>query len=498
MKINHLIFKPILLLFVLFYSLVTDAQPTKKDKGPNAKTDNLKLLNLWGEQSKVVQDLYKASYTFFSSTPDATYADLMFNPQVKKMYGENNVVLLGGPMLGQVSSDRVSVWLRTTKPSKAGIRMIVDGATKTFGPVYSSAGTDLTAIIRISGLKPSTTYKYQVMIDGKEVNTLSDLNFHTPPNGDGSVNGRIAFGSCFHRWGIGNQKQSDMIVSRKPDALILMGDIAVQDRTNKVSMHRADYLLRDFMPAWKKLVASVPVYATWDDHDYFNNDLSGIPKGFTLKDKEKVWDVFRFAWNNPSYGFGDEGKGVFFRTRVGPADIIMVDERYFRQGEKGSFLGKEQMTWLKKQLLDCKGPFIILSCGTMWSDFVSNGKDSWGVNDPQGREDLFNFIEKNKIGGILLTSGDRHGARGFQIKRPSGFSFYEFEAASLGGRSGPPVTNPLWDTQFYGIAAKYAFGEFTFDVNIPDPTVTFRLIGDDGTVIKELKLFRSQLTPKVK
>jgi alkaline phosphatase D len=498
MKINKAKLKSILCLFVLFCSFEADAQTKKKDKGPNSKTDNFKLLNLWGEQPLEIQNLYKASYAFFSSTPGATFADLMMNTKVQDLYKVNNVVLLGGPMLGNISTDRVTVWVRTTKPSKAEIRMIVDGAAKTFGPVYSTKNTDLTAIIPVSGLKPSTNYKYQVVIDGKEVAALGNLNFHTAPKSDSSINGRIAFGSYFHRWGIGNQKQSDMIVSRKPDAMILMGDIAVQDRTNKVSLHRADYLLRDFMPAWKKLVASVPVYATWDDHDYFNNDFSGIPAGFTQKDKEKVWDVFRMAWNNPSYGFGEEGKGVFFRTRVGPADIIMVDNRYFRLGQKGSFLGKEQMEWVKKQLLDCKGPFIILSCGTMWSDFVSNGKDSWGANDPQGREDLFNFIEKNKIGGVLLTSGDRHGARGFRITRPSGFSFYEFEAASLGGRSGPPVTNPLWDTQFYGIAAKYAFGEFTFETNVADPKVTFRLVGDDGSVIKELKLSRSQLTPKTK
>jgi hypothetical protein len=32
MKINKLKFKPILLLFVLFYSLMTDAQPVEKKK----------------------------------------------------------------------------------------------------------------------------------------------------------------------------------------------------------------------------------------------------------------------------------------------------------------------------------------------------------------------------------------------------------------------------------------------------------------------------------
>jgi len=68
----------------------------------------------------------------------------------------------------------------------------------------------------------------------------------------------------------------------------------------------------------------------------------------------------------------------------------------------------------------------------MWSDYVSGGKDSWGTKDPAGRERIFNFIEENNIKGVLLISGDRHGARGFRIPRPSGYEFYEFEPASLG------------------------------------------------------------------
>jgi alkaline phosphatase D len=153
------------------------------------------------------------------------------------------------------------------------------------------------------------------------------------------------------------------------------------------------------------------------------------------------------------------------------------------------------MEWLKEQLLACRGPFIILSCGSMWSDYVSGGKDSWGTCDPEGREQLFSLIEKNHIGGVLLISGDRHGARGFHIPRPSGFEFYEFEAASLGGRSGPPIARPEWETKLYGVAGKYAFGEFSIDTTLPDPEVTFRLIGDDAAVIHELTLKRSQLTP---
>ncbi|MHC4249732.1 MAG: alkaline phosphatase D family protein, partial [Planctomycetota bacterium] len=202
------------------------------------------------------------------------------------------------------------------------------------------------------------------------------------------------------------------------------------------------------------------------------------------------------AWNNPYYGLGDDGGGIFQHTRIGPCDIIMTDNRYFRQNDgKHAFLGARQMEWLLATLRACKGPFIIMSCGTMWSDYVSNGKDSWGRYDPEGREEIFDLIEKNRIAGVLLVSGDRHGARGFRIPRPSGYEFYEFEPASLGGRAGPPPTSSKWDTQLYGFSNKFAFGEFTFDTSRADPTVTFRLIQDSGDTLYETTLGRSQLTP---
>ena len=68
--------------------------------------------------------------------------------------------------------------------------------------------------------------------------------------------------------------------------------------------------------------------------------------------------------------------------------------------------------------------------------------------------------------------------------------------SSLGGRTGPPATNPKWDTQLYGFSGKFAFGEFTFDVSQEDPTVTYRLFEATGRTLYELTLKRSQLTPK--
>jgi len=456
---------------------------------------NLKLLKFWSSPDEKTLKLYRLAYEILAGGKLVSFADLAENKDFQQFCIENNIRHLGGPMLGDISSDSVKVWMRTVRPAEIKVVVEIDGNEKTFGPIKSSAETDMSAIVNVTGLKPMSRYDYKVLVDDQAISTASDAAITTGPVSTIKSKVKIAFGTCSHRWGLGNSKLFELIKRRGPTAMLLYGDIAVQDRDDHLGFHRCDYLLRDFFPAWQNFSASVPVYAVWDDHDYFNDDKAGIPDGYKEKDKHGVWDVFRYAWNNPSYGFGDDKKGVFLRTRIGPCDVILLDGRYFRTGEEGSFLGCEQMEWLKNQLTNCKGPFIILACPTMWTDHVSNGKDSWGRWDPDGREDLFRFIEKNHISGVLLLSGDRHGARGFTIPRESGFKFYEFETACLGARTGPKVTKPEWKNQLYGIAGEYAFGEFTVDGSLADPEVTFRLIREDEKEIYKITLRKSELTP---
>ena len=473
---------------------------------------NSYLWNYWGPQTEVVESLYSAAHRVLEAERFATFVDVANDSEVQRIVKEHGIVHLGGPMLGDVTTDGVKVWLRTVRPADVEVRVTIDGVEKTFGPVATSAETDLTAVVPVTGLKPGTSYRYRALVDGEDVKrvyngTIAGAKFHnevprhatiTTLPADDKAKVRIVFGADQHRRGLENNALSVLMRSREPAAYLTIGDIAVQDRENHFGLHRADYLLRDFQTAWRNLVASIPVYATWDDHDYFNNDLSGVPDGYTKQDHKEVWEVFRRAWNNPSYGFGEDGRGIFLRTRIGPADIIMTDHRYFRTGEENagkpnSFLGEEQMKWLEEQLLDCEGPFVILSNGSMWSDYVSKGKDSWGVWDPEGREKIFSLIEKHKIAGVLLISGDRHGSRVFRIPRDDGFSLYEFQVGSQGAREGHHV---LQETQLLEFSETSAFGEFTFDNTVPDPTVTFRLISDDGSIVNEIRLARSELTPQ--
>jgi len=457
-----------------------------------SKIDGLELLNLWGEQPELVQNLYELIDSIMSADREATYADVSRDETVQRFCKDHNVLHLGGPMLGCITETSAKVWVRTVRPSKVEVRITIDGAETTYGPVLSTEESDLVSIVPAAGLKPGISYPYKVLVDGTPIPVPKHAAITTVPDTNRL---RLAFGTCPHRWGLGNQKQADLIRSRKPSALLMYGDIAAQDKNNHLGKHRSDYQVRDLYPAWQSLSSTIPVYATWDDHDYFNNDKAGIPRWYKNADRLGVRRAFSQAWNNPSCGFNDERGGVFLRTRFGPCDVIMLDNRYFRTGEERGFLGNDQTEWLRRQLLDCKGPFIIISCGTMWTDHIADGKDSWGKYDPQGREQLFRFIEENQIPGVLLLSGDRHGACGFRIPRPSGHRFYEFEAASLGGRGGAAGKASGHPDALYAFKDIYAFGEFTFDATLDDPEVHFRLIHEEGKTLYEHILKRSELTP---
>jgi len=480
----------------------------RMNRGPEDAWGDLATATRLLERAGVSADAkhaYELAYKTLVAKPDASFADLSQNAEFRASHAKLQSLCLGGPMLGNLHAHGASVWVRTVAPTDVSISLMVDGRRRTFGPIRSTVETDLSAVVPIDGLAPSTSYPYQVVVDGLVMPMSEDARLTTAPADSAWTKMRIAFGGDIHRWGFAHKPLFDQIRQRTPTAMILVGDIAVSDRFTHRGLHRADYLLRDTFPAWKLFSALVPVYCTWDDHDYLDNDVGGRPPRVTRQQQIKVWEVFRNSWNNPSYGFSDDRRGLFFRTRIGPADLIMLDNKFFRAeaDEHGpsTLLGTDQMNWLEQQLLACGGPFIILSCGTMWTDHVTDGKDSWGRFAPADRERLFRLIEDNNIGGVLLISGDRHGACGYRIPRPSGFELHEFGVGSLGGIRGnvaPAGRAPNADGNLlYRYGEGYAFGEFEFDTTLDDPTVTFRLIQDDGQVLHQLTRTRGQLTPRV-
>ena len=411
---------------------------------------------------------------------DAAFTDEV----ILKAAEKQNILLMGGPLLGQVKTESISMWLRPANIEILQIKVDSknDDRSLTYTVNVEKPGKEHRIVL--DQLLPGTEYSYSISAKNQ---LLAQGSFTTAPEKTDENEFRLTFGSCFHKIGLHNPNLVQQILGRKPNAMMLLCDLAVDDRENRVNMHRSDYLLRDVSKAWSTLAANLPLYSAWDDHDYFNNDLSGIPKGFTETDRDKVRQVWIENWNNPLL----QKEGIYFNTRIGPVEIMMLDTRSCRdvnrRGEYGSYLGQEQLQWLKETLKKSDAPFKVLSSGTMWSDYVTNGKDSWGTWDTKVRKEIFDFIENEKIHGVLLVSGDRHGARGFTLPQPSGFKFYEFETACLGGVPGPDALAKDTTNQIFGYHGKdfVAFGEFTFETSGDEPVVTFRLIDQFGTVLEK-------------
>jgi len=450
-----------------------------------------KLLDSYVLLPENIRQFYLHARSVFSGNLEADFT----NTEIIEAAWKHNQPLMGGPMLGNLSEDGVILWLRpsTSDPLIIKVTKSDSGDEKSYVMNLIEPGVEQRIIL--DGLSSDTKYKYSVYVKKRRI---AEGGFITAPASGKKDIFRIAFGSCFHKIGLHNPNLINQILKRKPQAMMLLGDIAVDDRETRINMHRSDYLLRDVSKPWRKLSANVPLYTSWDDHDYYNNDLSGIPEGFTVADRAAVRTVWHQNWNNPE----NETPGIYFNTRIGPVELIMLDTRSCRErkrrGQYGSYLGIEQLTWLKETLKNSVAPFKIISSGTMWSDYISNGKDSWGIWDTEAREEFFKFIETENISGVLLISGDRHGARGFTIPRPLGFEFYEFEVASLGGVPGPDAMAKDTVNQLFGYCGTdtIAFGEFTFDTKGDKPLVIFRLIDEFGNILEEYTLSYSQLTPQ--
>jgi alkaline phosphatase D len=499
MKYCFIIFKSfaffkLVFLFTLSFGQLSDTvSPQYKVTLPEAHIGNLdidtRLLDSYEKLPENYRQFYLEARQYFSENEQADFTD----DKIIEAAHNHNITIISGPMLGNLKMKSVTMWLRPSTTAPVKINVLEQNGKEKKQYIRESLTPGKEERIVVDGLTAGTTYKYVVYAGDQK---MSEGKFKTAPLTDQSDTLKITFGSCFHKIGLHNPNLSKQILNRNPHAMLFVGDIAVDDRENRINMHRSDYLLRDIAEPWRKLTSSVPVYATWDDHDYLNNDLSGVPERFTREDKEKLRQVWHQNWNNPE----NNAAGIYFNSRIGPVELIMLDTRSCRmvtkRGNYGSYLGAEQQKWLKNTLKNSTAPFKLISSGTMWSDYVSNGKDSWGTWDTVARNEIFNLIKTEDIPGVLLISGDRHGARGFRIPGVAGYPLYEFEAASLGGVPGPAAMAKNTNNQLFGYhgTEAIAFGEFTFYTKKDQPYVTFRLINQFGRILEEHNLSYDQLT----
>lgn len=253
---------------------------------------------------------------------------------------------------------------------------------------------------------------------------------------------RIAFGSCAHEKK--RQRILDHAVRARPDLFIYLGDNIYGD-TRDMEQLRRKYARLAAKPPFRRLCKAVPILATWDDHDYGENDAG---RHFAMREESR--EMFLDFWKEPLDSDRRRHGGIYHSVLLGPEDqrvqIILLDTRSFRddllrgggpswkndyspnESPDSTFLGAEQWNWLESQL---KVPARIrIVCSSNQFSHSYNGWESWN-NVPQEQAKMLKLIRSTRAEGVVFISGDVHWAELSRLRSDSLYPIYDLTSSGL-------------------------------------------------------------------
>ncbi|MDT8300020.1 MAG: alkaline phosphatase D family protein [Sedimentisphaerales bacterium] len=429
----------------------------------------------------------------FLAGPRDLLKPLNDSAEFKALAQKHNFELLHGPMLGCVTDTSAKFWVRTA--NEVPVQVLIGTPRTAKSPISSAIVTtakekDFTAVLAVRGLKPDTRYPYKLVVDGRI--QPRQWAFRTFPAPGAKSTFWIGFGG-----GAGftpqYERMWDTITSHNLHAFLLLGDNVYIDNPTRQAVQQYCYYRRQSRLEFRDFAASTAIFSIWDDHDFTTNDAGGGPEIMRPYWKLPVWRTFVNNWVNPYYAGGETQPGCWYDFSIGDIDFFMLDGRYYRTTSKvtnPSMLGDVQKMWLLKKLKSSKATFKVIASPVPWSYGAKPGsQDPWQGYKAE-REQIFSFLESNKIDGVILISADRHRSDIWKIERPKGYDLYEFESSKLTNIH----THKIMPGSLFGYNKKCSFGRLQFDTTIPDPQVTYKIISIDNEVIYTFSLKKSQLT----
>ena len=257
---------------------------------------------------------------------------------------------------------------------------------------------------------------------------------------------RIAFGSCAHQ--AKPQPIWDAVLDYRPELFIFAGDNVYGDVTSAAMTElREAYARAATIEGYAKVRATVPVLATWDDHDYGQND-----GGADFAHKAAAKQLFLDFWQVPQHDPRRTRDGIYHAETFGPegmrVQVVLLDTRSFRSplrstGEPGipgkgpylpdphpakTMLGAAQWAWLRDQLMQPAELRLIVSSVQVLAE--GHGWEGWG-NLPLERTKLLDLIAETAAAGVILLSGDRHVGALYQRRAGAPYGLYEITASGI-------------------------------------------------------------------
>ena len=257
---------------------------------------------------------------------------------------------------------------------------------------------------------------------------------------------RIAFGSCAHQ--AKPQPIWDAVLGYRPELFIFAGDNVYGDVTSgAMSELRAAYAAAAAIEGYAEVRDTLPVLATWDDHDYGQNDA-----GADFAHKEAAQRLFLEFWQVRHDDPRRSRAGIYHAETFGPAgmrvQVVLLDTRSFRSplrstGQPGvsgrgpylpdpdpakTMLGETQWAWLREQLMQPAELRLIVSSVQVLAE--GHGWEGWG-NLPRERARLLDLFDETAPGGVILLSGDRHVGALYQRHAEAPNGLYEITSSGI-------------------------------------------------------------------
>ena len=310
---------------------------------------------------------------------------------------------------------------------------------------------------------------------------------------------KIAFGSCSHE----DKKQPLLSLAAKegPDLFIYLGDNIYGD-TEDMAELMAKYRKLGNKPEFQELNDSTTVLATWDDHDYGENDAG---RHYPMKAESK--DIFLEFWKEPTESERRNHEGIYHSLMYGPADtavqVILLDTRTFRdnltiledkskykndyqpcQTPDSTMLGAEQWTWLEEQLKKPARLRIIASSNQFSHEY--NGWESW-TNLPHEQQKMLNLIKSTKANGVIFLSGDVHWGELSKMQVDGLYPIYDVTSSGITQTWDEPEPNK---NRIGKVFMGNNYGLIEINWNMPDPELNISIKDRRGKrrVSHQLKL----------
>ncbi len=427
-----------------------------------------------------------------------------------------------GVAVGDVSSHRALLWLRTDGPASVQIEWaplsLWETAAKlatVVAPVprtallATTAETDYTLTVPLEGLSPATHYRYHVMIGSgdqpkKEFSgkLAAEGDFITLPESNTSAAVTFAWsgdlggqGRC--RQGVGGYPIFDVIDRRKIDFFLFLGDTIYADnlcpsppnepgadfKATTLETYRLRHRYQRGAEALQRFLRTVPVYAIWDDHEVRDN-FSGPFDPYMPAGRQ----AFREYW--PIDSPEKEPNRLYRSVRYGAdLELFILDTRQYRSrnedqdGPDKTMLGSTQLQWLLDGLRTSTATWKVIATSVPLSIVKGGvGNDGWGADNngvgfERERQVIVDAILRQKLKNVVFLGGDVHWvqANAYDPDQDGHIDFHEYMAGPLSARPGriTAASEGLHPTRLVNESGYQNFGlvratRHSFDVTVID------------------------------